>query len=172
MVVAKEKYRDEEFSIPYNELKNAGFSVDVASTEAGLCRGMLGGTCEANLSISDVNVDDYSAVIFVGGAGTPSVRSDPNSLRIAKQSFDKGLIVGAICWAPTILAKSGILQGKESTVWKGFDPEYNTTTDKVLEEYGAKYLEQPVVVDGKIITAWGPSAARQFSKKLLELLSE
>ncbi len=173
-VIAPENFRDEELFYTKEEVNNAGVKTVIASTRKGTCKGMLGGTAEATIELKDVNVDDYDAIVFVGGSGTPIVRSDADALRIAKEAYNssKVKVLGAICWAPTTLAKAGVLKGKKSTVWKGHDPEYNMSTPEVLEKYGATYVEQPVVEDGKIITAWGPSAAHDFGKRIVERVKE
>ncbi|MEM4359065.1 MAG: DJ-1/PfpI family protein [Candidatus Bilamarchaeaceae archaeon] len=170
MIVAPEKYRDEELEIPKKYLEDKGHKIEIASTRKGRCNGMLGGSAEASLSLSDVAVEEYDAIIFVGGAGTPIVRKEPRALEIARESAVKGKIVAAICWAPTILAKAGVLKNKNATVWLGNDPEYGMETNKVIEKFGGKYISEGVVVDGKIVTADGPSNAKQFAEAIAKLL--
>ncbi len=170
MIIAPEKFRDEEFFIPYNFFNEHNAEVIVFSTRRGKATGMLGGSFNVEHDLSELNVDDFDAIVFVGGAGTPIVRSDNRALEIAKEAYAKGKIIGAICWSPTILAKAGILEGKKATVWHGHDPEYNTTTDKVLEMYGAKYTGEGYTVDGMIVTANGPSNAENYAKAIAKLL--
>ncbi len=170
LIIAPENFRDEELLHTREELEKAGIETIVASTKKGPCRGMLGHVENAVLSLDEVNVDDFDAVIFVGGAGTPIVRANENAIKIAKEAYEKGKVVAAICWAPTILAKAGLLNGKKATVWVGFDPEYGMNTNEVLEKYGAKFTGNPVEVDGRIVTANGPNAARDFGKAIALLL--
>jgi len=70
--------------------------------------------------------------------------------------------VGAICIAPGILARAGILKDKKATV---FPSEIET-----LKREGAHYSALPVVIDGKIVTADGPEAAEGFGKALVKTL--
>lgn len=170
MIIAPENFRDEEFLVPKEYFEKNNFSVAVASTKKGRCRGMLGAVAEANLSLDEVNVSDYDAVVFVGGAGTPLVRKEGRAVEIAKEAFAKGKIVAAICWAPTILAKAGLLKGKKATLWVGPDSEFGMSTSEYLKKQGAEVLKQPVVVDGKIITAEGPHAARKFAEEIVKSL--
>ena len=67
-----------------------------------------------------------------------------------------------------ILAKSKILKGRKATVWTDVGKE----TQEVLEENGAIYERQPVVQDGKIITAIGAGAAETFARKIIQALKE
>ncbi len=168
MIIAPENFRDEELLIPKRILENAGVEVVVASTKKGECKGMLGAVVNADITLDEINVDDYKAIMFVGGSGTPLIRREDKALELAREAYDKGILVTAICWAPTTLAKAGILKGKKATVWLGHDPEYNMTTDKVLEKFGAEFVDSPVVVEEGVITANGPRAAEAYGQEVLK----
>lgn len=171
MIIAPENFRDEEFNIPYKHLTGKGAVVDVFSTRKGTARGMFGTTVSVNRTIDELNVSEYDAIVFVGGAGTSIVRKEKRALEIAKEAVKEDKVLGAICWAPTILAKAGVLKGKNATVWLGNDPEYGMRTDKVLEKFGATYSGEGYTVDGKIITADGPTNAENFAKAIEKLIS-
>ncbi len=171
MVIAFQNFRDEEYLVPKSILEQANIRVDTISTQLGVARGKLGHFCGVDLTLDDLQVKDYSAIVFVGGPGVPSIRSHPKSVEHAVTFFQQRKLVGAICWAPTILAKAGILSGKRATCWVGFDEEYRMTTDKVLASHGAIFVNQPVVQDGNIITANGPSAAREFGNMLVDFIN-
>jgi len=170
MIVAPVNYRDEELEIPKAHFEKSNFNVIIASTKKGTCKGMLGGNAEATVSLNEIRVDDYDGIIFVGGSGTPLVRKEEKALEIAREGVAKGKLVGAICWAPTILAKAGVLKGKKATVWLGSDNEFGIVTDKVIEKFGGVYVDQPVVVDEKIVTADGPRSAKKFAEEIEKLL--
>jgi len=170
MIVAPVNYRDEELEIPKAHFEKSGFNVVIASTKKGTCNGMLGGSTEASISLNEINVDDYDGIVFVGGSGTPLIRKEERALEIAREGVAKGKVVGAICWAPTTLAKAGVLKGKKATVWFGPDNEFGVRTDKVIEKFGGMYVSQPVVTDGKIITADGPRSAKKFAEEIVKLL--
>lgn len=170
MIVAPEGYRDEELDVPKKHFEGNGHDVTVASTKKGTCTGAKGGTVEATFTLEEITVDDYDAVIFVGGPGTPIIRKEAKATEIAKEAAAKEKVVAAICWACTTLAKAGILEGKKATVWVGNDSEYGMTTDKVMEKFGASYEKKGVVVDGKFVTADGPAHAEQFAEEIEKLL--
>ncbi len=170
MIIAPDNFRDEELFVPKEYLEGKGAEVTVASTKKGTCTGALGGTVEAEKTLGEVNIGEYDAVMFIGGGGTPIIRAEERALEIAMGTAKNGKVIAAICWAPTTLAKAGVLEGKNATVWVGNDTEYGIGTDKVLEKYGATYVDKPVVVDGKIVTAVGPSAAKEFAKEIEKLL--
>lgn len=170
MIIAFDKFRDEEFEVPYNMFIREGASVTVASTGKGIASGMFGAKFDVTLTLDDVNEKEFDAVIFVGGAGVPSVRANERAVEIAKNSADK-LVLGAICWAPTILAKAGSVKGKKTTVWLGDDPEYGKKTSDVMENYGALFVGGNVVEDGNIVTGNGPDAAEAFAVSVIRKLS-
>jgi protease I len=171
MIIAPENFRDEEFKIPYTYFTEKGATVDVFSTKKGTARGMFGTTVSVNKTLRDLNVSKYDAIVFVGGAGTPIVRKEERAIEIAKEAVEQGKVLGAICWAPTILAKAGVLEGKKATVWVGDDPEYGMRTDQVLKKYGAIFTGEGYTVDGNIVTANGPANAENFAREIAELLS-
>ncbi|MEM1689741.1 MAG: DJ-1/PfpI family protein [Candidatus Hadarchaeales archaeon] len=163
LIIAPKDFRDEELFHTKEVLEKSGIVTKIASTKKGEAKGMLGGKATAELTIEEVKVEDYDAVIFVGGSGSSIYFSNKHALSIAKEAFSAGKVVGAICIAPVILANAGILKGRRATVWDG-------DFVKMLEAGGAKYTGKNVEVDGKIVTANGPHAAREFGKKIAELL--
>ena len=77
--------------------------------------------------------------------------------------------MAAICIAPEILAKAGVLKEKKATVWSS---SIDQGPVEFLENEGAEHVEEPVVVDGKIITGNGPEAATEFGQKIVEVLRQ
>jgi len=163
MVVAPTEFRDEELFDTKQELESAGHRVTVASTHVGPCTGMRGGVAEATTRIDEVAADAYAAVIFVGGGGARVLFDDPAAHAIARSLCANGRIVGAICVAPTILARAGLTEGRRVSVF----PSQTET----LRASGARVQDHPVTVDGNVITASGPVAARSFGKAIAQALS-
>jgi protease I len=164
-IIAKNDFRDEEFFVPREILEKAGFEVKVASnTKAGeTAVGFLGGEVKVDLSLDEVQVDQFDAVIFVGGAGALVNLDNETSYKIARETKEKNKLLCAICIAPSILAKAGVLQGKKATVWTS---ALDKKAVKVLQEHGASYQVDPVVEDGNIITANGPQSAKEFAETI------
>ncbi|MFA5077079.1 MAG: DJ-1/PfpI family protein [Candidatus Micrarchaeia archaeon] len=169
MVVAPVNFQDREYEDTRKELENAGIGIETASTRAGTCTGRFGGKVEAK-ALGEMKADDFDAIIFIGGPGTPLVRADEKAVKLAQEFSGKGKLVCAICWASTILAKAGILVNKRATLWVGFDGEYGKSTDEMLSDEGAIVERKPVVIDGKIITADGPAHASVFGREIAKAL--
>lgn len=164
MVVAPERFRDEELFIPKEEFEKAGHQIFIASTIIGVCTGSRGGSIISNLLLKDICSDDYDAVVFIGGGGSKVFFNDLNAINIAKEMNDKGKIVAAICLAPVILANAGVLKDKKATV--------SGQEAKTIESKGAKYTEPGVTIDGNIVTGNAPKSSRLFGQKICELLEK
>jgi len=165
-IIAKQGFRDEELFYTKEELEKSGIAVTVASKKTGTITGSRGGKATAEKALADVNVSAYDAVIFVGGNGSEVYYTDQQALKIAKDSIAKNKILAAICIAPGILAHAGVLNGKSATIWDSGDGSYSS----ILEDNGASYTGEDVTIDGKIITANGPDAARKFGQAIANML--
>jgi protease I len=164
-VIAPADFKEEELLGSKAVLdRAAGIETAIASRKAGIIKGAGGGKAKAALSFDDVKVQEFDAIAFIGGHGAAAYFGDAKARQIAKQAFDEGKIVAAICIAPSILANAGILKGKKAT---GFSSQADN-----LREKGAEYTGQPVTRDGKAITANGPSAAKKFGEEILKALLE
>jgi protease I len=165
IAIAEKGFRDEEFTEPYKILKNAGHAVTVASTSVGEAQGKLGLRVKPNVSIDRVDPSQYDAIVVVGGPGTPAYIWPNTALQKALRAvYDKGGIVAAICLAPVVLARAGLIKNKKCTVF----PTTESLTE--IKVAGGLLQDQPVVVDGRIVTGNGPDAATTFGEALLKLL--
>jgi len=167
MVVAFSDFRDQEYFVPKEILENGGIEVKTASNKKGIALGADGGEAKIDLLIEEVDPKNFDAVIFVGGPGCLRYLDNENSYEIAKETVLEGKILGAICISPVILAKGGVLKGKKATVWTS---PLDKSPIKILKKNGAEFVDEKVVQDGKIITANGPDAAKDFGEKILENL--
>ena len=165
MIIAQEGYQDVEYVRPKEILEKADIEVITASKRIGTCRGKLGGSTESTVSIDEVDVDNYGAIIFIGGPGAIRYQHDIQAHLTAQEAVNRDKILAAICIAPPILAYADVLEGKRSTVWNEDGHQ-----GELLENQGAKYVAEDLVVDGKLITANGPKAAEKFGNKILAML--
>lgn len=162
MVIAKKDFRDEELFEPKKIIEQAGGKVTVASSSLNEAKGMLGKTCKPDILVKDINVDEFDAVVFVGGTGASEYWNDSTAIAIAKSAAEKKKLLAAICIAPVTLANAGLLDGKKATVWE-------SEADK-LRAKGAKYTGAAVEVGGDRITANGPEAAAEFGAAIVVAL--
>jgi protease I len=168
MIIAFQDFRDEELFIPRSIFLAEGAEVKLISSKKGKALGIFGGIIDVDFTFEEFDVKDFDAVIFVGGAGAHQYIEDKRCWEIAQKAVAEGKLLGAICIAPSILARAGILKGKRATVWQS---PLDKSAVKILKEGGAKFEKAPVVVDGKIITANGPEAARKFAEAIIKSLN-
>jgi protease I len=168
MIIAFRDFRDAEYFVPKEILEKAGIEVKTASNKKGTAIGADGGDTGVDLLVSEINVSDFDAVIFVGGPGALENLDNEDSYKVAREAIEKNKILASICISPVILAKAGVLEGKRATVWHS---PLDKSGVKILEEKGAIFEDKPVVADGNIITANGPGAAEDFGKRIVEALT-
>jgi len=164
MVVAQQGFRDEELIIPKEVFEKAGFQVMVASKSRTRAFGSKGASIMPDLAIHEANPDYFDALVIVGGPGSPILAEDKNVLSLINGAQEKGKVVGAICLGPMALARAGALSGKNATVF----PDREAI--RVLRDSGARFLDQAVIRDGKVVCANGPEAAGQFAQQIIDCL--
>lgn len=169
MVIAFRDFRDEEYFTPKKILEDAGLEVKTASNKKGVAIGADGGETEVDFLISEINPDDFNAIIFIGGPGCLNALDSEDSYHLIREAVSKEKILAAICISPVILAKAGTLKGKNATVWNS---ALERSPVRTLEDNGAIYEDESVVIDGKIITANGPAAAKEFAEEIVRLLTK
>lgn len=165
MVIAFRGFQDLEYTKTRETLEKAGFKITVASSMLGTATGKFDQRVDVDLTIDEINVDDYEAIVWIGGPGANEYFENQTAHQLIKKAVETNRVLAAICIAPEILAKAGVLAGKKATVWSSVDDQGPLG---VLKENGAQYLDQELVMDGKIITANGPNAAEQFGKAIVD----
>lgn len=164
-IIAQQNFRDEELKIPKKILEENGIKVTVGSITKEEARGMLGMRYKPEIAVREANPNDYQALIIAGGTGSPKLADYPEVLNLVKRFFEQKKLIAAICVAPYVLTRAGILKGKKATAFPA---------DFVLAEFrreGVNYTEEHVVRDGNIITADGPEAAEDFGKEIVNVLT-
>jgi 4-methyl-5(b-hydroxyethyl)-thiazole monophosphate biosynthesis len=144
-------------------LRRAGLTVTTAHVTPNKgVTGAHGVVVQADRSLKEAAGRTYAAVVLPGGGvGTENLGKSAELGEILKAHREKNAVVAAICAAPSVLAKHGILTGKRATCYPGFEPKLT----------GAKVENATVVEDGKVITSRGPSTAQPFALKLIERLA-
>lgn len=168
MIIAFRDFRDVEYFFPRQILENVASEIVVASTSAGVALGVDGGEVKVDLLLKDLRVEGFDAIVFIGGEGCLKCLDNEDSYQLIREVVSRDKVLGSICISPVILAKAGVLKGRNATVWSG---SLDKSQVKILRENGAIYKDSLVVVDGKVITANGPRAAREFGESLVRVLT-
>ncbi len=167
IIIAFEYFQDREYFITKQELENKGVKTSTFSSSLGTAIGSYGGEVKVDKKIEELSVDDFDAVVFIGGGGAFEFINDLLCHKICQETVRTGKVLSAICIAPVILAKSGVLKNKKATVWTS---PMDKSAVKILKEGGADYTANDVEVDGKIVTGNGPASAEAFGKTIAGLL--
>lgn len=140
---------------------------DVEVLTAGLKEGLAEGSHKVKVlpdtTLEKVDWHDFDALVLPGGApGFVNLGNDQRILDMAREMNRAGKCVAAICAAPSVLIKAGVLQGRRATV---------SPSGKEQVEACADFREDRVVVDKNLITSRAPGTALEFALKLVEQLA-
>ena len=166
MIIAERMIESSEFKEPKDIFEREGAKIVVACStlSEATSMGLYSLKVKPHILINDIRVNEFDAVVFVGGFGCSEYFDNPVAHNIAKQALDQDKILAAICMAPRILANAGVLEGKKATCFP------NVRED--IKAKGAIVTGEMVERDGKIITGNGPSAAEKFAETIVSALSE
>ncbi|MBW2965667.1 DJ-1/PfpI family protein [Candidatus Woesearchaeota archaeon] len=165
VIVAQKDFQPVEYGDTKAELEKAGYDIDVASIKTDVAVGADNSEVKPDVAVKDADLSKYKAIVLIGGPGAHKLGEYDEVLDLIKEADKQGKVAAAICIAPTILAKAGVLEGRKATVWNGDGKQGD-----VLTSAGAEFIDESVVQDGKIVTANGPAAAKDFGKKIVEVL--
>jgi len=163
LIVPSQNFRDEEYFETKRALNAAAVQTVTASTRIGIIGGVLGGIADANILVGQLRVENYDAIIFIGGPGAVEYVANPAALNIAREAVRQRKILAAIDTAPTILANASVLFGVRAT---SFLSERNR-----LIQAGAIYTRIPIEQDKLIITGNGPAASILFGRTIADALT-
>lgn len=163
-IIAQEGFRDEELFVPKSVCEGAGLKCIVASITTNEAHGKLGGKIKPDIAVKDVKVTDYDLCAVVGGPGAPKLSDYPEVSEKLNEFTKAGKKMGAICYAPTVLAKAGLLRGKKVSAYQD---EFSVP---ILQDGGAQLTDEAVSRDGDLVTAAGPFAAEEFGKALVDMM--
>jgi protease I len=157
-------FEDSEFQEPYDAYKKAGHDVTVIGNKAG---DKLEGkkhqvTATVDKSIDEVKPEQFDALFIPGGYSPDQLRANPKFVDFTKAFFTGNKPVFAICHGPQLLISAGVVGGRKLTAWKTIQADLGYT--------GANVVDEPVVVDGNLVTSRQPDDIPQFieaSEKLL-----
>ena len=164
LIMASDGFEQDELFVPLELLRAEGCVVSVAAPALGSIQGTVrddpGRSVEADLTIGEVQAEDWDALLIPGGLINPDhLRTRPEAVALVRAFAESGKPVGAICHGPWLLVEADLLRGRRATCW----PSIRTD----LRNAGAELVDVPVVSDCGIVTAVGPDDAAEFARALL-----
>ncbi|TVQ60685.1 MAG: type 1 glutamine amidotransferase [Phycisphaerales bacterium] len=164
-ILTGEGLQDAETLMPLAFLQNRGAEVTVIGIEPGLVSA-YNSDIEVLIekSVRDASPDDFDALVLPGGRAPDQLREHSEVVEFAREFFETGKPVAAICHGPQILATAGVLEGREATCVESISDE--------MKEAGAEYKDKEVVRDGNLITSRVPDDIPVFVSTLEKSMLE
>lgn len=158
LVPLADGFEDIEAFTVIDVLKRAKIEVDVVGVIGTIVRSSHGMRVMLEKRLDMVS-DDYDGIVLPGGnPGYKNLMKSSRLIEMLKNLNAQGKLIAAICGAPLVLNKAGLLENKRATVYPGLERE-------LVYPRGDR-----VVVDGNIITSQGPGTAMEFALKIVEVL--
>jgi len=156
-------FEEMEAVAPLDILRRAELDVRTVGIGGKIITGAHGIPLVCDLLDADARLEDLEMVVLPGGMpGALNLESSAIVQAFLDHAVKNNLWIGAICAAPSILGHRGDLDGKQATCFPGFETQLG----------GGTHTGEPVVQDGKIITARGAGVAVEFGLKLVECLKD
>jgi protease I len=162
-VVVDDIYEDLELWYPRIRFEEEGWQVLVAGPQAGkIYAGKHGYPCAAQAGFSDLRAEELDALLVPGGFAPDKIRRDARVLALVREMNAAGKLIGFICHAGWVLISAGILKGKRATSTVGIRDD--------MVNAGALWVDQPLVVDGNLVSSRTPADLAVFARGMVDWL--
>lgn len=155
-------YEDLELWYPMLRVQEAGFGMRLAALEIRSYAGKHGYPVKSDLLLSEARSEDFCGLLVPGGFMPDKLRRDPKVLSLTREFFEQGKLVAFICHGGWIPISAKILRGKKAAGSLGIKDD--------LENAGAIWVNEPVVVDGNLISSRTPKDLAPFAKAMVDFL--
>ncbi len=162
-VLVERKYEDLELWYPVFRLQEAGFSVLLVGCGEREYFGKVGLPCRPDVFVETVRQEDLAGLVIPGGYAPERLRLNSQVVELVQNVYNAGKMLAAICHGPQVLISAGVLRKKRVTGYPGIWDD--------LRNAGATVVDEPVVVDERIVTSRVPQDLPFFGRALLEALN-
>ena len=165
LIIATDGFEEWELFGPRAILQKRGAEVVLASPKRDPIQATVhddpGKTIRPDLTVDEARADDFDALILPGGLRNPDhLRLNVRVIELIRDFNRQGKPIAAICHGPWLLVEADVLRGRTATSW----PSIRTD----LKNAGANVVDEPVVVDGNIITSRKPDDVEPFTDALID----
>jgi protease I len=162
LILVGPDYEDLEIWYPKLRVEEAGYEVVLAGLGESSYRGKHGYPCKVDANVHEVPAKGLAGVLAPGGWAPDKIRRDEHALERVRELHKAGKVIATICHGPWILISAGIVRGRTLTSTVGIRDD--------LVNAGATWVDEPVVVDGNIISSRVPKDLPVFGRELVKLL--
>jgi len=158
-----------ELTGPREALEQAGATAQIVSPEQRHVKGWKstdwGDSFDVDVSLAKARPEDYDALVLPGGVINPDLlRIDEDALRFIKHFVDAAKPIAAICHGPWPLIEVGAVAGRTMTSYRSIRSD--------LQNAGARWVDEAVVVDRGLVTSRNPGDLKAFNAKMIEEFAE
>ncbi len=169
LILATHGYERSELRVPLEQLTAHGAQVSIASLDKQPIKSWddddWGDTVDVDLTLDQVSVDDFDAIVLPGGQINPDLlRKDDKAIALISAFVSSGKTVAAVCHAPWLLIEAGAVKGRKATSFSSIK------TDMI--NAGADWRDEAVVTDQGIVTSRNPGDLDVFVAKIVEEIEE
>ena len=162
LILTAEGFEDLELLYPYYRLAEAGFEVVIAAPKKGSVKGKHGYEVKAHISFDEVDPEEFDLLVLPGGRGPERARMHPRAAIIVKHFVEKNKPIAAICHGPQLLISARAVEGRRLTSYWGIKDD--------IEVAGGIWVDEPVVVDGNLVTSRYPPDIPLWMREFIRLL--
>lgn len=164
-ILAADMFERVELEEPREALESEGAGVEIVSIHDGEIQGFdhfdPANTVKVDRTVEEVSADDYDALMIPGGVGNPDqLRGDENAVAFVREFADAGKPMAVICHGPWVLVESGVVRGRRVTSWP--------TLQTDIRNAGGEWVDEEVVVDGRLVTSRKPDDIPAFNRAMIE----
>jgi protease I len=168
-VLATDGVEQVELTEPVKALRQAQADVIVIAPKGGEIQGMnhdqKADKLKVDQALSAVRPEQFDALVLPGGVANPdALRTMPEAVAFVRHFVQSGKPIAAICHGPWTLIEADGVRGKQMTSW----PSLKTD----LSNAGANWVDQEVVVDGRLVTSRKPDDIPAFNREMLNMFEK
>jgi len=168
-ILATDGFEEVELTSPKEAMEKEGFNVEIVSLKSGNIKSWDGDNWgkdfKVDKTLDEVSAKDYHALVLPGGVINPdNLRREESALVFVRDFFKQSKPVCAICHAPWTLISADVVEGRTMTSF--------SSIRKDLENAGALWVDQEVVVDEALVTSRNPDDLPAFNAKVIEEIKE
>ena len=160
-VLVADGFEETELIVPVDILKRAGVDVKLVGVHSSEARSTRGITIKTDICLDDLIIYEMDMLVLPGGQpGVDNLWVDERVKMLVKQAALANKFIGAICAAPMILGRLGLLDGKKAVCYPGCEEDMGS----------AKIVTAPCIRSGKVITGTSAGCAIPFGLELVAAL--
>lgn len=168
-ILATDGFEQDELLRPKKALESAGATAVVVSPKSGKIKGWShtewGESVPVNVPLAEATPDQFDALMLPGGVMNPDhLRMDHRAVEFVRSFYDAGKPIAAICHGPWLLVESGIARGHRLTSYESIKTD--------LQNAGADWVDEPVVVDDGVVTSRKPDDIPAFSREMIQAFAQ